>query len=556
WEQALQDLQANAPLQKLRKNLLLLLQLVILLFAVFALTRPAMQWRQGGGRSVMLVIDVSASMRSTDVAPSRFEVARREAQRAVEALGHRDRMMLVAVGGGTRPLTTFTNDKRQLREALNALTVTDTRADLRGAFDLAVGMARNRRGAGGAELFILSDGAVPPVQLPADFAMPVQYQKIGRRCDNVGIVMMSVRRRVSRDGGFEGLIGLKNFSPSTKVLTLELSLNDRLLDARELTLAGNSQRTEVLSELPANAGILRAHLDVRDDLAVDNDAAILLPRLDPVSVTLASTGNLFLETALGLDPTLTVRERSTVPASLPAGDVLFADMLPLNAPPAGVSVLLVGAGGAAVPGTIEKTVDNPQVVDWHRRHPVLSYVNLTGVRIAQAQVIQPAAGAEVLIESDAGPIAVAQDKGGQRLIYLGFDLHRSDFPLTIGFPIFVGNCVDWLSGQRQRAQAVNVRTGDLVPVPVPPHVKTLRLETPDQRRVDLHVTSGTVTLDRVTQAGVYRLTAKEDKHFALQLTANLLDGAESNLTPKNIITQAGADKPVEVASRGMVKAEQ
>ena len=72
WDQALQDLQANAPLQKLRRNLLLLLQLIVLLLVVLALVRPAMQWRKGAGRNMVLVLDVSASMRATDVLSQPF----------------------------------------------------------------------------------------------------------------------------------------------------------------------------------------------------------------------------------------------------------------------------------------------------------------------------------------------------------------------------------------------------------------------------------------------------------------------------------------------------
>src|SRR6476659_7085465 len=66
WETLLRDREANAPWQKLRTNLLLLLPLVIVAALILALARP---WSVGGGtggRNVLLVLDTSASMGATD----------------------------------------------------------------------------------------------------------------------------------------------------------------------------------------------------------------------------------------------------------------------------------------------------------------------------------------------------------------------------------------------------------------------------------------------------------------------------------------------------------
>ena len=77
WEQLLRDRQANAPWQKLKRNLLLFLQLLILAALVFALARPALQTKVVASGSVIVLLDASASMNATDVTPSRFEEARK-----------------------------------------------------------------------------------------------------------------------------------------------------------------------------------------------------------------------------------------------------------------------------------------------------------------------------------------------------------------------------------------------------------------------------------------------------------------------------------------------
>src|SRR5438309_9747778 len=61
WRQVIRDVQANAPFQKLRKNLLLLLQLMAAGLIVFALARPFLPFLANGGRNVVVIVDTSAS---------------------------------------------------------------------------------------------------------------------------------------------------------------------------------------------------------------------------------------------------------------------------------------------------------------------------------------------------------------------------------------------------------------------------------------------------------------------------------------------------------------
>ena len=72
WRKAIQDLQVNAPFQKLRKNLLLLLQLLLLIALLLALARPILNYTPGAGPRTIILIDQSASMAADDM-PSRGE---------------------------------------------------------------------------------------------------------------------------------------------------------------------------------------------------------------------------------------------------------------------------------------------------------------------------------------------------------------------------------------------------------------------------------------------------------------------------------------------------
>ena len=96
WERLLRDLSAQDPWQKPRFTLLMLIQLLILALLALALSRPA--WQALAHESVwqVIVIDASASMQATDVAPSRFAQARALASATVSDLPAGSTVAMVA----------------------------------------------------------------------------------------------------------------------------------------------------------------------------------------------------------------------------------------------------------------------------------------------------------------------------------------------------------------------------------------------------------------------------------------------------------------------------
>src|SRR5947209_14705021 len=96
WRRSLEDLHVNSLFQRLRKNLLLFLQLLIALLAMLALLGPRIQGTSGQGQRYVLAIDESASMGATDVGPSRLARAKEEAKKIVAGMESDDLAMVIA----------------------------------------------------------------------------------------------------------------------------------------------------------------------------------------------------------------------------------------------------------------------------------------------------------------------------------------------------------------------------------------------------------------------------------------------------------------------------
>ena len=64
WQKFLSETQASAPFQKLKKNWLLILQIILLALAVLALSRPFFAARSKPAQLRVVILDASASMQA------------------------------------------------------------------------------------------------------------------------------------------------------------------------------------------------------------------------------------------------------------------------------------------------------------------------------------------------------------------------------------------------------------------------------------------------------------------------------------------------------------
>src|SRR3989440_8440162 len=115
WQRFLAETQASAPFQRLRKNWLLILQIILLTLAVLALSRPFFKTKAKPAELRVVILDASASMQATDESPSRFEKARSEALKWVDTLADTDHMVILQAGGKTEGKQSATTEKAAVR---------------------------------------------------------------------------------------------------------------------------------------------------------------------------------------------------------------------------------------------------------------------------------------------------------------------------------------------------------------------------------------------------------------------------------------------------------
>src|SRR5689334_12870638 len=76
WQRILRDKEATSLFSQLKRLLSLLLQLSLLALMLVALGDPRTMVNMIEGRNIVILVDASASMKATDVSPSRIDAAK------------------------------------------------------------------------------------------------------------------------------------------------------------------------------------------------------------------------------------------------------------------------------------------------------------------------------------------------------------------------------------------------------------------------------------------------------------------------------------------------
>jgi hypothetical protein len=264
WRKSIEDLHVNSLFQWLRNNILLLLQLLTVLVLIYAVLAPQVHGGAKSGKSYILLIDSSASMAVTDVAPSRLEAAKEEALREIDSHVDGDNGMVIEFSSRARILQPFTSDRGLLRAAVGRITQTQRPTRIEEALQLADSLANPLRSTDdsavrpanedpaqartyvaaegiAAEVHLFSDGRFPDVAGFSAGNLDLNYHRIGKpggaAVDNVGIVMLNARRD-EQDGKLRIFVRVLNFRPSETKATLEIRVNGTLRDLRPITLPG------------------------------------------------------------------------------------------------------------------------------------------------------------------------------------------------------------------------------------------------------------------------------------------------------------------------------
>ncbi len=522
WPDQIRDRQANVPWQRLRFSWLLLLQLLVAAVLVAAAVQPALSASANLAPHTIVLIDASASMQAKDVEPSRLDEAKRQVGAMIDQLGPQDRMTLIAVQSTARIVGSGSGDHDALHRALNAIAPANGPADLSAALSLASGIVRAGEE---SRAYLFSDGILEPLR--TSFAnglpFPIEYRRVGVSGENVGLTSLVVRAGAQSRAAY---LRVHNFGQQPRSFTLEWRSDAGLIDVRSVSLAAG-QAEDLALPVPDAANTVTARIEAKDNFGLDDSVTAVARAPRAFHVLLVTPGNVFLEQALRLrtDFQLDVIAPAAYRSSTSYAMTVFDRYSP-SAMPDAPFVMVDPPAGSPLAGGVQVGIGRVRASD--AGDPLLNNVSLQDVHIAKSQDMRASTFGRALITSLQTPLVLVRD-APFRQVLVGFDIHDSDLPLRIGFPVLMQNLSEWMLPPSVPSRSFH--PDETVTIVPENGAKTVTVVRPDGSRRQL-ATGSIATFADTDLLGVYMVeqtvSGNTDRSW---FAVNLFSDTTSQLVP-------------------------
>ncbi len=560
WRQTLEDMHVNSLWQKLRNSMLLWLQLLLVALVMLALLKPSWSLSQRAAGRMILLIDNSASMQATDVTPTRLDEAKRRAIETIDQMTDDDVAMVISFSDSAQVAQSFTHNRYELRRAVESIAPTDRPTNIAEALRAATGLTHNGRSTDASDdapaaqaervtVYVFSDGKFPDVKDSALQNLAVKLIAIGSpTARNAAITALGVAPRESPSDTQQLFARVENFSGQPVNVDVTLWRDGTLLDADQLALDANSGRGMTFDLTQRDETLeLRIQSDQTDHLPLDDRAFVVLGAPRRSRILLITPGNEPLKLALDTQRAAELVELQVEsPAyletpgyqTIAAGGlcelIIYDRCVPKELPQ--TNTLSIGRMPPLVNWSALDTVAAPQIIDVESTHPLMHLVEMSDVLIVEATPLKLPPDANVLIDSQRGPLFGVAPRDAFEDAVLGFELIGADkvgtnWPLRLSFPVFVLNLLEHFAHGKGGATALNVRSGQSFLVQLDANQDRVMVQTPRGESVELTGRAGrAVHFSQTSRVGVYEVHAMDVP--ITSFAVNLLDAVESDIRPR------------------------
>lgn len=540
WKLVLARKRPNTFLSRFQQSLFLLLQLLVLFFALGSLTRPEISSPTGG--DMLVAVDVGASMGAGD---GRFAAALETVRSLLARRSEGARVQLVAAADPPRILGEPSADPGELARQVGALKVSADSGPRPG--ELLAFLQRLRRPTTRA-VHVVSDSLGRDALAPGIPDVRLFLHHVGTSRDNVGITRLDVRP--DRDA-WQVSVLVRNFSGAPAEVEVELLAAAKAPTQKGHVAALGREQLFVFKGARPKDGVVGARVSVLkglpDRLRTD-DEAHSAPRRGAARMLLVAAAGDPVKRALELNPAIEVvpippQAFPAQKAGLPGFDMVVSDGF--HDPALDGIGLLWFQGDGASPFSTGRVLPPFEPTRADGTHPLMRYLSFQQVAFLKAHALDKVVSGRTILDSDLGPLVVAVEEEKARRILCAFPLSGTDLPQHVAFPIFLTNAVRWILANDSKLQGhftvgATIRVKGGKPVAV--------IDPAGNRKEYPAAPEPMLAIQPFETTGVHMVQRAGEP--ALAFPVNLLDPSESDIRPAGEGTEEIGDAAAAAGTGG------
>jgi hypothetical protein len=547
WQEALKERSSHLTFERLKKNVPLLLQILVVILAALALAKPTWMFLSSQKGNMILVIDTSASMKTKAGSGTRFDVAR---EKAVELIGKRDpvqKILIVEAGHKPAIKTGFLDNSTQAKSLVNSLKPSDVAGEIEQAIYLALSFVDPSNN---DALYLITDGAGEDISTLVKNHPNIRPIIVTGGNLNIGITKFKFRQEINRNDHYEIMLEIKNFTASPITCPVRLSIDNTGIFKKPITFEAHEKKLLIFPYTGLISGIAGAILEIDDDFSTDNRAYLSLSAAKDIWVLLVSRGNFFLEQLLKAYPNVKVNSvKEIIPSSWKdqtlRNDIVIVDRMDFPKTEKG-NFLLIDAYSPSIPIVKTGQVRFPGNLVGDLKSPLMANVDVSGLIIEQAAKLGVDKRLQPVIRSAQTGLMYAYEKGGMRAVLLSFDPIQSNLPLKIAFPVMMGNIINWLNPHKLEFSTLQTRPGEPFDIYLNPQTDIFYTRAPRQKWEKQQASTNPFRYTRTRSVGIYIISENDKQRY---FTVNLADESESNIAGPAI------DKLSDIPERSVASEE-
>lgn len=515
WNEVYKNTRANTPWEKLRKNIMLLLQIIILLLLILSLMRPFLNFGGKTYKNIILVIDNTASMSAEYGDGSRLEEAKRLAKEVLSSTKDDTNTYIISFDGNSNLLQNGDFNKEISNEVISSISQSYNTGEISESlsFVKAIGEGIEEE----YEVIAITD---------KDFSLgdvngkvvSLANSGVNASIDNISHKFLEDKVRV--------IATITNRGSGEYSGDFSLYDGEELISVETLDLKEGENKTLTFDLPSIKSEFLRGELSRKDMILEDNTYNHVIGKKKVNKVLIVTEQNLFLEKAFASIQNTEVYKTNSA-SNLTSEDnydlYVFDNVTPDIMPSKG-SILFInpssneffnvingGEGGEAkaVIGEVSK------------------YLEETTFTAAKYNSIEITYYGRGFLNIDEDFIGFKGEVDGRKIAALSFDLHNSDFPLKKEFPILMYELGENLissgmiyknnfkAGEKIIAKGLSLDENISLTYP---NGDTLEISSGDEIREDNNL-------------GIYKLEDKEEKEL---FSVNFPSEKEGNTNVNNI----------------------